>query len=170
VSGVLQKCGNFFQGHGYGADLTRNKRITWNEGSGKTEGQARRVSRAISSVLGTTSVPGGPPEHAPEPSEPGLAGTRVGGMQPTLPSPAETNGTAGKKQKDERSERHPECRRGVGGKIRVVQGFNFVFDERVQGDIYRERDEGEEGGKERNKRREEGDRNVSGEGEEESNE
>ena len=45
-----------------------------------------------------------------------------------------------------------------------------MLDERKQGDIYRERDEGEEGGKERNERREEGDRDVSGEREEESNE
>ena len=65
---------------------------------GRTERQARRVSGA------TSSVSGGPPEPTPEATEPGLVGTRIGwvsGVQPRLPSPAETNGTTGKKQKDE---------------------------------------------------------------------
>jgi len=134
---------------------------------GNMERQARRVSHA------TSSVPGGLPEPIPEAAEPGLVGTRagwVGGIQPTLPPPAETNGTAGKQQKDEGGKRHPECRRSVGGEVRVVQVSNFMLDEREQGDVYRERDEGDEGREERDKGREEGDRNVSGEREEESNE
>ena len=35
VSGVLRKCGGFSEGYGYGADWTRNKRVTGNEGDGE---------------------------------------------------------------------------------------------------------------------------------------
>jgi len=124
---------------------------------GKTECQARLVSRVTSSILG------GPPEPTPETSEPGLVGARagwIGGIQPSPSPPAETNGTTGEKQKDEGGKCHPERRRGICGKIRVVQVSNFMLDEREQGDIYRECDEGEEGREERDERRDEGNRNM----------
>lgn len=144
-------------------------------------GQIGRESRGqsgaseVENTMGQhiNSVLGGPPEPTPEASEPASVGTRVGwvgAMQPRLSPPSETNSETCEEQKDERGKGHPERRRGISGEVRVVQGANLMLDKREQGDIYSERDEGEDGGEERDKGREEGNRSVSEEREEECNE
>jgi len=117
-----------------------------------------QVFRRIGSILWCSSEP------IPEAPEPGTIRTRVGVIQPGLPPPSETDGATGKEQKDKRDERHPECR-GCVGDI-----SDPMLDDREEGDVDRECDEGEDGSEEGRKGSEEGDSDVGGEREEESNE
>jgi len=79
-----------------------------------------RGSETPGIVTQSNSVLWRSPEPIQEASEPGTGGTRVGGTQPRLPPPSETNGATGKKQENKRNKCHPEARCGVGGEVGVV--------------------------------------------------
>lgn len=81
---------------------------------GITEGQKFGYLTRSNSVLWCS------PEPIPEASKPGTVGTRLGGTQPRLPPPPETNGATSEDQEDERNKSHPEGRRGVGGESRII--------------------------------------------------
>jgi len=153
--GILHKVSNRF---GMEEEGNRNRKY------GKDRGPALRVSHTINSIFW------GPSELAEEASEPRTVGTRFSTVQPGLPPPSETDSATGKEQKDERDECHPEPRCSVGDKIRVVQSADLALDEREKGDVYSKRDEGDEGGEERGEGREERDRDMGGEREEECDE
>jgi len=130
----------------------------------KTKSQHFGHSRTVGLVFRRS------PEPAPEASEPGTVGTRFSGIKPRLPPPSETNGATRQEQKNERGKGHPERRRGIGDKLRVFQSPNLVLDEREEGDIDSKCDECDGSGEERCKGGEEGNRDVGGKREEESNE
>jgi len=111
-----------------------------NRKRGKDRGPALQVSHTVDSIFG------GPSEPAQEAPEPRTVGTRFSTVQPPLPPPSETDSATGKEQKDERDECHPEPRRSVGNKVRVVQSADLALDVREKGDVYSKRDEGDEGG------------------------
>jgi len=132
------------------------------EGSGKGQSLVHFARRAGSSFSR-------PLEPTPKTSEPGLVGPMRGwtsGIKPGLSPPSETNGAAGKEQKDERSKGGPKRRSGVGHKVRVVQFPHFMLDERKQSDVNGERDKGDEGGEERCNGGKQGNCDVSREREE----
>lgn len=95
---------------------------------------------------------------------------RICGAKPGLPSPSEADGATCEDQKDEGNKGHPKRRCGVGLKVGVGQFPNFVLDQREQSDVDSKRDESNEGGEERGKGCKEGNRDVGGEREEQSDE